>query len=91
MVGSSSFSRPSESPESPLSDSGRKQRVPRAPTKASDWEAKRSLITKLYLEDGLRLKDVQRILEAEYGFKARSADLYPLSDHHLMYLANECI
>lgn len=40
------------------------------PKTSQEWEAKRSIITKLYLEDGLKLKDVQTVLETQHGFKA---------------------
>ena len=42
-------------------------RVPKTP---QEWENKRAVITKLYLEDGLQLKDVQQIMETRYRFTA---------------------
>lgn len=54
---------------SPTATSGQtvSGRIPQTP---QEWESKRRIITKLYLEDGLKLKDVQSILENRYGFRA---------------------
>ena len=42
-------------------------RVPKTP---QEWENMRAIVTKLYLEDGLQLKDVQEIMETRYKFRA---------------------
>lgn len=36
-----------------------------------EWDAQREQITRLYVEDGMKLKDVMTIMEREHGFKAR--------------------
>jgi Clr5 domain len=41
----------------------------------AEWEAQRETIIKLYTIDNVDLKDLPRIMEDDYGFKARQVNI----------------
>ena len=43
------------------------------PDPSSGWQPHQALITRLYKDEDLTLKEVKRIMETRYGFKATYA------------------